>query len=520
MSLKMKQLKDLTLKEKIGQLIVVGFGTKEYDNQINHMVDNYSCGNAILFARNYSDPKQMKKLCKDIHENIYKKTGVVPFIAIDQEGGMVTRMMSGVTFAPSQMSCSASSVNDAAYLSGKMLSRDMIRLGLNLDLAPCLEVNPNLSNPMVNIRSYSSNPVTAGNMAKRFMKGLSEYGVLGCTKHFPGCGEADADDHLEITTINQSKEEIEKIGLVPFKMNIDTPSIMTCHSIFKDLDDVPSTLSKTVLQGLLRKEMGYKGLIISDCVEMKAIANFCGSANGAVRALVAGCDLILVCETWETQDEVFNALYKAVEDGVLKEELIDEKVERILSYKEKTLPYLEKYFFENNEEYVPSNENNELAQEIVDKSITVVKGKEPKLGKNTLVVAPIPTIASLVEESFEIRSLTNALKAKFPNNDIYEFVRTSEFKDFLLKEIEKHDDMIFFSYDASMDATQVEAINALLETNKDIYVVSLKGPMDQSLFKNLKNYMCLYEYTPNSIRAIVKYLNNEIKVEGKLPYGD
>lgn len=195
MSLKMKQLKDLTLKEKIGQLIVVGFGTKEYDNQINHMVDNYSCGNAILFARNYSDPKQMKKLCKDIHENIYKKTGVVPFIAIDQEGGMVTRMMSGVTFAPSQMSCSASSVNDAAYLSGKMLSRDMIRLGLNLDLAPCLEVNPNLSNPMVNIRSYSSNPVTAGNMAKRFIKGLSEYGVLGCTKHFPGCGEADADDH-------------------------------------------------------------------------------------------------------------------------------------------------------------------------------------------------------------------------------------------------------------------------------------------------------------------------------------
>ncbi len=188
---------------------------------------------------------------------------------------------------------------------------------------------------MVNIRSYSSNPVTAGNMAKRFIKGLSEYGVLGCTKHFPGCGEADADDHLEITTINQSKEEIEKIGLVPFKMNIDTPSIMTCHSIFKDLDDVPSTLSKTVLQGLLRKEMGYKGLIISDCVEMKAIANFCGSANGAVRALVAGCDLILVCETWETQDEVFNALYKAVEDGVLKEELIDKKLKEYFHIKKK-----------------------------------------------------------------------------------------------------------------------------------------------------------------------------------------
>lgn len=520
MSLKMKKLEELTLKEKLGQLIVVGFGTKEYDSQIKHMVDNYSCGNSILFARNYSDPKQMKKLCKDIHQNIYDKTGVVPFIAIDQEGGMVTRMMSGVTFAPSQMSCSASSVKDAPYFSGKMIARDMIRLGLNLDLAPCLEVNPNLSNPMVNIRSYSSDPVTSGNLAKRFIQGLSEYGVLGCAKHFPGSGEADADDHLEITTIKQSKEEIEKIALVPFKMNIDVPTIMTCHSIFEDLDNVPSTISETVLQGLLRKEMGYKGLVISDCVEMKAIDNFCGSANGAVRALAAGCDLILVCESWDAQDEVFEALYKAYEDGILKEEVINEKVERILSYKQKTLPYLEKYFFNNDEEYSLSVENTALAQEIVDKSITLIKGKEPKLTKNTLVVAPIPTIASLVEERFEIRSLTNALKAKFTDYSIYEFSREPKFKEFLVEEIKKYDDMIFFSYDAAMDVTQVEAINSLLETGKDIYVVSLKGPMDQSLFKNLKNYMCLYEYTPNSIRAITKYLNNEIKAEGKLPFGN
>ena len=150
----MKNYKDLTIKEKIGQLIVCGFTHDYYDDHVSTLVEKYNVGNVILFARNFKNANQMKKLCQDLHANIYNKIGAYPFIAIDQEGGMVTRMMKDVTFAPSQMTTYATSVENASYEAGKAIGRDMIMLGLNWDYAPCLEINPNLMNNNHNIRCY------------------------------------------------------------------------------------------------------------------------------------------------------------------------------------------------------------------------------------------------------------------------------------------------------------------------------------------------------------------------------
>lgn len=512
----MKKLEEMTLQEKIGQLIIVGFPSPYYDENLKTLVEKYKCGNVIMFTRNFQNASQMKKLCTDVHNNIYKETGLYPFISIDQEGGLVTRLMKDVTFPPSQMTSSASAIPNAPYLVGKMIGRDMIRLGLNIDLAPCLEINPNLENELTNVRSYSSDPVIAGKYAHDFIKGLKENEVLGCAKHFPGAGDDKVDSHLELPIIDIDKETMHKTGLVPFKENLDVPCIMTTHTLFTVYDTVPATLSKNILKGLLRSELNYQGLIMSDCMEMKAIADHYGSANGALMSLKAGCDFVLVCHTFETQVEAFEKVYQAALNNELTIEEINEKVERIIKFKEMTLPYLEKYFFNDNE-YQVSIENNVLASTIVDKSLTKILGNEPILTADSLVLTPKASVSSIVEDEFDDRSLSKVLHKEFPNTKVYEFSNDDKVIEKIKREVTTTNNIIIFSYDVSKDEKQKNLINEILRTGKECYVISLKGPMDQKEFVNLKNYLCLYEYTPNSIKTIVKYLKKELKPEGKLP---
>ena len=173
----MKNIKEMTLKEKIGQLILPGFHSYEYDDQLKTLIEDYHVGNVILFTRNFESASQMRTLTKKIHDEVLKHTGVVPFISIDQEGGLVTRMMKDVTFAAGPMTCSAVD-EKAAFDTGRMLAFDMINLGMNLNLAPSLDVNNNPNNPVINVRSYSDNPARVSLFGKNFINGSLEYGVL------------------------------------------------------------------------------------------------------------------------------------------------------------------------------------------------------------------------------------------------------------------------------------------------------------------------------------------------------
>jgi len=505
-----KKLEDLTLKEKIGQLVIFGIPSTVYEEDAKLIVEKEKCGNILLFTRNYKNASQLKKLNMDLTNHIYDSCGVVPFIAIDQEGGSVTRLMNDVTFPPSAMSCGATHMKDAAYYSGKMIGRDMMMLGLNLDFAPCFDVNTNLLNFMINTRSFSSNPLTAGAMSKDFIRGLSEYGVLACGKHFPGCDNKTTDAHLELPIVSASKEYMHQTGLVPFKLNIDVPCIMTTHSLFQAYDNVPATLSKNVITGLLRNELNYQGLITTDGLEMKAIADHFGMRKAAVMAIQAGCDFVLVCHDLDIELEVIDELYKAALDGRITIEEIDEHVKRILAYKNKMLSSFEKYFY-NDSKYEVSKENNEMAQRIVDESITFVLGSEPVFSKDSLILTPKAVVSCEVEDVFYERNLEKALKREFPSYQIKELNYEEDIN------VKEYQNIIIFSYDCAFNKKQLDYINHLLSLSDNVYVLSLKGPTDQQFFKNLKNYMVLYEYTPNSIRTIISYMKQQIKPMGKLP---
>lgn len=511
--MKLKTVKEMTLKEKLGQLILPGFHSTYYDEHIKKLIEEYHVGNVILFTRNFESGAQIRELTKKIHEETIKHTGHIPFIAIDQEGGLVTRMMKDVTFAPGPMTASAS-LPDATYHTGKMLAEDMIRLGMNFNLAPSLDVNNNPNNPVINVRSYSDDPDVVAKLGKRFIEGSLEYGVLACAKHFPGHGDCEVDSHLGLPTINYDLDRIHKIEMHPFKENINVPAIMSAHIMFPAYDTVPATLSRKILTNVLREELGFKGLILTDCLEMKAIADMYGTSNGALMAVLAGADICDISHTLEYQVKALEVLEEAVVDGRLPLEVLDEKVERILKAKEVTLPYLEKYFY--NKEMVYSEENNKLAQEIVDASLTKVLGNDAVLTDKTLVIAPVAMARTIIEDEFDERNLAKVLRKEFPSVDIRELVNTNEFKEEILSILSNFENVIVFSYNAAVSKQQVEFINAVLENKENATVISLKGPMDYNKYQNLHNYLCLYEYTPNSIRTVVKYFKNEVKPTGKL----
>ena len=510
---KIKSINQMTLKEKIGQLILPGFHSYEYDEQLRTLIEEYHVGNVILFTRNFENANQMRALTKKIHDEVLKHTGVVPFISIDQEGGLVTRMMKDVTFAAGPMTCSAVD-EKAAFDTGRMLAYDMIGLGMNLNLAPSLDVNNNPNNPVINVRSYSDDPVRVSSFGKNFIKGSLEYGVLPCAKHFPGHGDAAVDSHLGLPTLEHDTNRMHEVEMKPFIDNLDVPAIMSAHILFPAYDTVPATLSRKVLTGILREELGYKGLIITDCLEMKAIADNYGTSEGALQAVIAGADLLCICHTLERQVRALQLIEEAVLNGTLPEAELDAKVERILKAKEATLPYLEQYFYNAEKEY--SDENNKRASEIVDNSLTYVLGEEPKLTSKTLVLAPVAQAKTIIEDEFDERNLAKVLKANFKNIDVLEMTSDESFKQQVLENIKNYEQVIVFSYNANVTPWQVALINEIIKNNKT-YVISLKGPFDYHKYNNLENYMCLYEYTPNSIKTVVKYFKGELTPKGKLP---
>lgn len=511
---KIKLVNEMTVDELIGQVIMVGIPGLELDNLYLDFIKEKKIGNYILFARNYQDTVQMKKLMKELYQYTMDITGSFPLVSIDQEGGMVVRLFKDVTFPASPLTTSATTVFNAPYLTGEIIGKDMLKMGINLNLAPCLEINEGLSNPLVNVRGYGATKEKVLENAKAFVSGLQKSNALSCIKHFPGAGSSTKDSHLELPIICDSQQQLLNYNMYPFMNLLESDALMTSHCLYKAFDDIPSTLSKVLLTDVLRNDFGFKGLIISDGMEMKAIADHYGIGEGCVMALNAGCDLLLLCHDYDEQNNAFDAVKKAVDEGRLSIDLLKEKAERINKAKEKCLVGLKKYF--NDEEYIVSEEEHQLMQEIVDKSYTLIKGKVPTLKDNTLIISSNAKVASIVEDEFDERNLTNALRNNFKNHNVLKFNDLTSSKE-VFDIIDNYESVIVYSYDAYRDDLQKEIINKLLELEKEVFVVSIKGPIDEKYFNGLKNYSCLYEYTPNSIRTIVKQLKNEIKLSGILP---
>jgi beta-N-acetylhexosaminidase len=312
------------------------------NEQAAALIDELEVGGVILMGRNVDTPLQLRETLAHLQSRAAALGLPGLFVTVDQEGGCVSRLTPphfrgylearqiGLTADPAQARRIAASMGE-----------ELREVGVNWNFAPVLDVDSNPNNPVIGARSYGPDPELVAAMGAAAVRGFQEdAGIMACGKHFPGHGDTDVDSHRSLPRVAHSIEHLNKIELAPFcaAIHAGLAAIMSSHIVFDALDpDLPATLSPRILTGLLRGKLEFDGVIITDCVEMKGVADGWGEVEAAVLAVIAGADIVLCCHTWETQRAVRDGLVAAVQSGLIPQARIDDALARIASAKRRWL---------------------------------------------------------------------------------------------------------------------------------------------------------------------------------------
>lgn len=328
---------DMSLDEKIGQMIFSGVDGTEMTAETQNTIEKYHVGGIILFGENIESTSQTVNLLNDVKAANADNPSPL-LLGVDEEGGSVTRMPDEVKSLPTSRSIGAQNDPDLAFDAGNILGEQMEALGFNLDFAPVLDVDSNPDNPVIGDRSFGDNPDIVTEMGIQEMNGIQDEGIISVVKHFPGHGDTGEDSHLELPKVNKSYEELSQLELVPFKKAIsDSADVtMVAHILLPEIGaDNPASMSKNVITDILRKDSDFGGVVVTDDLTMGAITENYDVADAAVQTVKAGGDLLLVAHNPDLIGSVFDNLKAAVENGEISEDRIDESVERITHLKEK-----------------------------------------------------------------------------------------------------------------------------------------------------------------------------------------
>ncbi|CAH2213022.1 beta-N-acetylhexosaminidase [Tepidibacter aestuarii] len=331
-------MNSLSLEEKLGQMIIVGFNGYKVDSDFRDLLENYKVGGVILFKRNIKNADQLLNLNNSI-KNINSKNKLPLFISVDEEGGRITRLPEGSTKFPSNKVIGEKNDKDLSYKIGKQIGTELNNFGFNMDFAPVLDIYSNPKNTVIKDRSFGKDSEIVKTLGTATMKGLQDANVISVVKHFPGHGDTKVDSHIGLPVVNHDKQRLDEFEIIPFEEAIDkgADAVMTAHIVLPNIDksNKPATLSKKILTDILRNELNFNGIIITDDMEMGAIANNYGTKDASVEAIKAGADIILMCHTKEKQIEALEGLKEAVNSGEISIERIDESVKRIIRLKRK-----------------------------------------------------------------------------------------------------------------------------------------------------------------------------------------
>ena len=340
-----EMLGDMTLEEKVCQLFMVtpealtGVGTvTQAGTATQEAVNAYPVGGVIYFSQNLQDPDQTRTMLENTQRYAMERTGIPIFLSVDEEGGQVARVGSNPAFGVEKIGnmSDVGSRGDTqeAYEIGSTIGTYLSDLGFNMDAAPDTDVLTNPENQVVKYRSFGSDPELVARMAAAELKGLNDQGIIGMYKHFPGHGGTTADSHEGYAYVDDTQEELKSGAFIPFQDGIDNgiQVIMVSHISCPNVtgDNTPATLSEMMITDILRGEMGFDGMVITDALNMGAITAQYSSSEAAVAALNAGADMLLMPEDFQS---AYKGVLSAVESGTVSEERIDESVRRILEVK-------------------------------------------------------------------------------------------------------------------------------------------------------------------------------------------
>lgn len=326
-----------TLREKIGQMFLVGCQGEALTHNEQLIFAEYQFGGVVLFKRNCAEPAQIVQLCRALWD---LAVDAPPFIAIDQEGGTVHRLPAPFTHFPAAARVGEHRNADLARRLGRATAEELKLVGINLNFAPVLDVDSNPANPIIGDRAFGSEPTQVIEIGSAWTQGLRDGGIIPCGKHFPGHGDTDKDSHFEMPIVRKTLDELKTVELPPFAHACRTriESLMTAHVLYSALEPkFPATLSEAIVTGLLRHQLGYDGVIFSDDMEMKAIADNYGVEEAAVLAVRAGVDVLLFCHDIEKALQAFEFLCNEVARDPVVCARVEASYRRITELKQRCL---------------------------------------------------------------------------------------------------------------------------------------------------------------------------------------
>ncbi|KAL6718547.1 hypothetical protein ACLMJK_004639 [Lecanora helva] len=549
-----------------GQLFMMGFDGTEVTTQIRELIEKNHIGTILLTAKNLISADQTTKLVLDLQTIAHNAGHPVPLaIALDQENGGVNSLFDSdfIRQFPSAMALAATGSVDMAYEVAKATAEELRCVGINWIMGPCLDVLTNVKNQPLGVRSTGDDPEEVSKYGTAFLRGFKDAGIASCGKHFPSYGNLEfLGSSLDVPVITESLEQLSLSALIPFRsaitQGVDSMMVGGCAMSSAGVNAMHACLSEQVVDDLLRQNLGFDGVVVSECLEMEALSHNIGVGGGTVMAVNAGCDLILVCKSWSGQHEAFEGLKTGLDNGVVTHTRLRRSLQRMLDMKEKYLTWEKALSPQGVERLSAMRElHDELATKAYSESITVVRDKDHLL--------PLSNILEPDEELLLLSPLVNSLPASaaaqrfashigIPRGSSRESLMQGES---IFQELGRslarerngrvlhtsytsnglrpvHENLIYrasavivITADANRNlyqhgfAKHVSAICKLTKSTrnreKPLIVVSVSSPYDFAMDPSLSTYVCTYDYTESALRAVVHVLMGKLPYKGVLP---
>jgi beta-N-acetylhexosaminidase len=514
----------MTLEEQVGQTLMVGFWGPMATPEVIDLIQKYHVGNIILFSRNVGDATQIRALTHSLQQAAREAGHRYPLlIAVDQENGIVQRLGEAVTLFPGNMALGAIGSEEIAFKVALAAGRELKELGINMNLAPVVDVNNNAANPVIGVRSFGQDAYLVARLGSAMVQGYQDAGIIACLKHFPGHGDTSVDSHLALPTIPHTLERLDALELVPFRSGIEAgaESIMTAHVCFPALTPdavLPATLSSALLRGLLREKLGFKGVIVSDCLEMRAISAIFGTENAAVITLQAGSDLVLVSHHYTLQRASCQAIKDAVWAGKLSPLVVKQAAERIVALK---VRYLAEDAAPAHIDYAVHVKLQERAYEL---STTLVRNDDALLPlhlaaeENIVIVSPPRASISMVEDRYYADKTLLEIIQRYHRNITLLSVAPEDNYQEVLQETQASALFIVATVNAHLDEKQADVVRFLVASGRRVVGIAVRNPYDLSVYPQLRTYLVTYEYTRPALLAAVRVLFGERQARGQLQY--
>lgn len=515
-------LSDLSLEEKVGQLLMVHFHGQEANDEAKCLIQEVHVGGVIYYnwANGLSHPEQVQNLSQGLQQLAQKTPHAIPLlIAIDQEGGRVSRLKQGFTVFPGNYALGQTGEWQRGEDSARIMGEELKAVGISLNLALVVDVYTQPANPVIGIRAFSSDPLLVARWGEYAIQGYRKAGVIAALKHFPGHGDVQVDSHEILPIVDKKREWLEQVELYPFRLLAPQADvILTAHLLVPALDaQCCVTFSKKIISGLLRKDLDFRGVIMTDSLAMEGVLSQCSSLEEAVlRSLEAGHDMILLGGkqllasqnglefTVKDIKRVHCFLINAIRQGVLSEQRVNESVARILALKQKyglfdfapLIPALLK-------SQVGLDAHRALAQHIARRALCLVQGQNLVPisfdSSSFLVVAPDCLRDEMAQTDWH--SLGSQIQAFYftglnPNQSTIQAIKSAA---------EKTKKCFYFSYNAWLHSGQQELFKQLQEASSCIIAIVVCDPLDADYLNSANGVLCTFSPVACSLQAAFDY---------------